>query len=217
MPSSISSSNSKPDLSCDEMQEFNAEHGSKTIETHDEVYSKKQHIPYRVIPQLSWSKIMFFALPLLIFSLASWEFLAYKMGHRSGTYQTGFDNMWAEERRKLDKPNNIKMVLLGSSRVLWGMDFNIMREHLGSQPLQLALPGTGPALFVKDIVDNTNFDGLLVVGVTPFLFNRMDEGHFGKGALDAYHHQSPSGYTGAKLQDFLSDYFAFLDEGIFDA
>jgi len=186
MPSSTSNS-----------ENFNAEHQSNA---------------YRIIPDKPFIKMLFIASILLVVGLILWEMLAYKMHHTPGTYQTGFESMWAEERSKLDSPNNIKVVLTGSSRILWGMDIHIIEEHLGSKPLQLALPGTGPALFVKDIVETTDFNGLLIVGVAPFLFNRMDEGYFGKGALDAYNQQSPSGYTGAKLHDFLSDYIAFLDD-----
>lgn len=201
MPSSTSNSDT-----------FNAEHEHAGIDVHDEKMIKKEHIPYRMIPEKPWSKIVLISALMLVVAISAWELLARKMYHTAGTYQTTYENMWAEERSKLDRPNDIKVVLVGSSRVLWGFDFHIIKKYMGTQPLQLALPGTGPALFVKDIIDNTNFDGLLIVGVAPFLFNRMDEGYFGKGAIDAYKHQSPSQYTGAKIQDFISDYVAFLDD-----
>ncbi len=173
---------------------------------------KDEFVTYRPVPEQPWAKLVVTSFIILVILLIAWEQLALKMHHTAGTYQTTHESMWAQERRKLDVPNDIKVVLTGSSRTLWGFDIYIVAEHLGSQPLQLALPGTGPALFVQDIVENTDFDGLLIVGIAPFLFNRMDEGYFGQAAIDAYENQSPSQYTGAKIHDFLSDYIAFLDD-----
>jgi hypothetical protein len=174
---------------------------------------------YREIPNRPWLKMIFSALGLTFLALIGWEYLARANGHETGKFLSGFTSMWAEERRKLDQPgHSVKIVLLGSSRILWGADLDILEEHLGTRPLQLSLPGTGPSLFVQDIVDNTDFKGLILVGVTPFLFNRIDKGAYGKGAWDSYHNQSPSQWSGSKLQDLLSYNLAFVDEafGIFD-
>jgi len=201
MPSSTSNS-----------EMVNEEHESSGIETHDAVYKEELHLPYRIIPNQSWLRVNFFAGVLLIFAVVGWELLSRNMHHTAGNYQSGNESMWAEERSKLDVENKLKVVIIGSSRTLFGFDFNVINDEIGTKPLQLSIPGTGPALFVKDVVENTDFDGLLIVGVAPFLFNRMDEGYFGQGAIDAYTNQSPSDFTGAKIHDFLSDYFAFLDD-----
>lgn len=193
-------------------EQFNAEHESKTIDVHDEVHAELANMPYRIIPENSWQVIVISALIVSLLALVGWEYLARSMHHTVGTYQSGNERMWAAERNKLDKKNDIKVVLTGSSRTLWGFDFNIINDEIGIKPLQLALPGTGPALFAKDVVENTDFSGLLIVGVAPFLFNRMDEGFFGQGALDAYLKPSPSKYTGSIIHDFLSNYFGFLDD-----
>lgn len=192
-------------------------------------HSEQEAIEYRQVPQQSWSVILVAASTILVVFMIGWELLARQMYHTPGSYQSSYDTMWAEERRKLDMdthPKNnmdthsknnkdthpIRLVLAGSSRMLWNADLNILEAGLHTRPLQLALPGTGPALIVEDIVENTEFDGLLLVGVTPFLFNRLDEGFFGGVALDTYKYQSPSNWIGSKLHDFLSDYFGFLDD-----
>lgn len=193
-------------------EEFNAEHQSKTIDVHDEVYAELANLPYRIIPDKQWTSIIVIAFIISLFALVGWEYLARAMHHTTGKYQSTNTRMWAEERGKLDTKNDIKIVLTGSSRTLWGFDMNVVNNEIGTKPLQLALPGTGPALFAKDVVENTDFSGLLIVGVAPFLFNRMDEGFFGQGALDAYHNQTPSKYTGSILYDFLSYNLAFIDE-----
>ena len=171
-------------------------------------------IPYRDIPNQPWLKILAVSFLLLVLAMIAWESLSRSMHHTTGTYLSGFEAMWADERRKLDTPNNdIRVVLTGSSRILWASDLDIMETHLGTRPLQLALPGTSPAIFVEDIVNNTEFDGLIIVGVTPFLFNWMTEGYFGGPALERLRNELPSQWSGTKLHEFLNEYFAFLDEG----
>ena len=172
----------------------------------------ENNIPYRAIPQNDWSTIMIVVVIISLISIAMWEFFARSMDHTAGTYQSGFKEMWAQERRKLDEPHDINVVITGSSRILWASDLNILENGFETRPLQLALPGTSPAIFVEDIVNNTDFDGLIIVGVTPFLVNWIGPGFFGGPALDFYHSPSPAGISSFYIHNFLSDYFAFLDE-----
>ena len=173
-------------------------------------------IPYRKIPERNWGLAWLICVPLLLAALTGWEIKARSMQHVPGTYDnhTNFTTQWAEERRKLDAPNHgHRVILLGSSRMLWGADLDILEEELGSRPLQLAIAGTGPALMLQDIVENTTFDGLALIGVTPFLFNRLDEGFSGKDALRWYEGASPSEHTGYRIHSVLSAYLGFLDNG----
>jgi hypothetical protein len=173
--------------------------------------TSNSNVYYRDIPDRPWNKIVWFALVLLILGIASWEMLARKMHHTPGTYQ-GLGYMWTEERQKLDQANHdVRVVLAGSSRILWAADLDILEQGLGSRPIQMALPGTSPALIVEDIVNNTDYDGLIIVGATPFLFNRLDGGFMGGVVMDLYENMSPSKWSGDQLHRFLSDYFAFLD------
>ncbi len=138
------------------------------------------------------------------------------MQHLPGDYDgyTNFTTQWAEERRKLDDPDHdFRVLLLGSSRMLWAADLDILEHELGTRPLQLAIAGTGPALMLQGIVENTDFDGLVLIGVTPFLFNRLDEGFFGGDALRWYEGASPSERSGHKIHSFLSAHLGFLDDG----
>lgn len=173
-------------------------------------------IPYRQIPDRSWGVVWVICTVLVLLAVASWEVKARSMQHLPGNFDgyTNFTIHWAEERRKLDEPgNDTRVLLLGSSRMLWAADLDILEQELGTRPLQLAIAGTGPALMLQGIVDDTDFDGLILVGVTPFLFNRLDEGFFGSDALRWYEGVSPSEYTGYKIHSFLSEYFGFLDDG----
>lgn len=173
-------------------------------------------IPYREVPERNWRLAWAICLVLVVVAVTGWELKAREMQHIPGDYD-GFSNFtaqWAEERRKLDEPGHgYRVVLLGSSRMLWAADLDILEEELGTRPLQLAIAGTGPALFLEDIVENTDFNGLVLIGVTPFLFNRLDEGFFGGESLRWYREPSPSELVGHRIHVELSEYFGFLDDG----
>lgn len=168
-------------------------------------------ITYRETPERPWLRLIAAAFMLLVIAIIGWEVLARSMQHKPGTFH-GFAERWAVERHKLDKPNDYRVVLTGSSRMLWAADLDIMEAGFGTRPLQLSLPGTSPALMVEDIVNNTDFDGVILVGVATFLFNKLDEGAFGRDALDRYKNETPSQKSGAKIHAFLSTYLGFLDE-----
>ncbi|MDJ0909796.1 MAG: hypothetical protein QNI99_11425 [Woeseiaceae bacterium] len=173
-------------------------------------------VPYREVPEKNWGLAWVIAVVLVIAGVAAWEMQARAMHHVPGDYDelTNFAIQWGEERLELDDPDNdTRVVLLGSSRMLWGADLDILEEELGTRPLQMAIPGTGPALMFKSVVEESDFDGLVLIGVTPFLFNRLDAGMFGGEALRWYDGAGPSEYTGHWINSFLTQHFAFLDEG----
>ncbi|MGX5203174.1 hypothetical protein [Aliikangiella sp. IMCC44632] len=174
--------------------------------------TSNSNIEYREIPFHQWSQHLKIALIMLVVAVLAWEWLARKLEHTPGNYADGFDVMWAEERRKLDiKDHQIDVVILGSSRILWGTDLNLFEQQLATRPLQLALPGTSPALMFEDIVTNTDFNGVVLMGVTPGLFNAIGEGAFGGKALKTYRSETPSQWFGTRIYRGISDYFAFID------
>jgi hypothetical protein len=173
-------------------------------------------IPYRNIPERNWGRAWLICVVLVLAAVTGWEIKAREMQHLPGDYDgfTNFTAQWAEERRKLDEPGHgYRVVLLGSSRILWAADLDILEQGLGTRPLQLAIAGTSPALFLQDIVENTDFDGLALIGVTPFLFNRLDEGFFGGESLRWYENPSPSELIGLRIHVALSEHLGFLDDG----
>ena len=173
-------------------------------------------VPYREVPERNWGLAWLICAVLVIAAIAGWEVKARSMQHLPGDYDqfANFTAQWAEERRVLDEPDHgVRVALFGSSRMLWAADLDILEQSLGTRPLQLAIPGTSPALMLKGVVEDTDFDGLVLVGVTPFLFNRLDEGFFGGEALRWYEHPSPSELIGHEIHSFLSMHFGFLDDG----
>ena len=77
---------------------------------------------------------------------------------------------WTVERRKLAAGDHDGVVIFGSSRILFDTDLDVWEEMTGRRPIQLALVGTNPRPFLKRFAEDSDFDGLVVVGVTPEIF-----------------------------------------------
>lgn len=105
---------------------------------------------------------------LSIVALTSWE-----LYWRSKGYHPSLDDdksLWASQRARLKNTSTNDIVFIGSSRVLFDIQLNEWEKVTGTRPIMLACAGSSPLPILKDIVENTNYNGTLVVGVTPGLF-----------------------------------------------
>jgi hypothetical protein len=59
---------------------------------------------------------------------------------------------------------------MGSSRTLFDIQLDNWENQTGKRPIQLAVEGSSPLPVFHDIVENTNYSGTVIVGVTPGLF-----------------------------------------------
>ncbi len=108
------------------------------------------------------------ALILCVLSITAWE-----LYWRSQGYFPDLDDdkyLWARTRAKVDNATKDDVVLTGSSRVLFNIQVNKWKELTGIQPIQIANAGATPLPVFHDIVENTDFKGTVIVGVTPGLF-----------------------------------------------
>lgn len=108
------------------------------------------------------------AFSISIIGLGAWEFY----WRSQGFYPTLDDNeaLWAVQRRKVEKATKKDIVLIGSSRVLFDIQLNEWETETGIRPIQLASVGSSPLPIFHDVVNNTDFNGAILVGVTPGLF-----------------------------------------------
>jgi hypothetical protein len=98
---------------------------------------------------------------------------AWELFWRSQDYTPNLDDnkdLWSVERAKVDKASKEDVVIIGSSRLLFDIQLNEWEQETGTRPIQLATAGASPLPLFHDIVENTNFTGTVVVGVTPPLF-----------------------------------------------
>ncbi|TAI49640.1 hypothetical protein [Flagellimonas allohymeniacidonis] len=108
------------------------------------------------------------ALFLSVASLTVWEIYWRSQG-RIPTIDDD-KHLWAAEREKVDQLGPDDIVIVGSSRVMFDIQLDEFEELSGVRPIQLACAGSSPLPVFHDIVENTDFSGTVIVGVTPPLF-----------------------------------------------
>ena len=114
------------------------------------------------------SRSAWLAVTIVVLLLTAWE------GHWRGEHypRRPDDNrhLWAENRAMVKKLGSGDVILIGSSRVFYDIQLNEWEAITGRRPLQLAMAGSSPMPVLRDIVENTDFNGTLLIGVTPPLY-----------------------------------------------
>jgi hypothetical protein len=78
--------------------------------------------------------------------------------------------LWATELNKIASVGDQKVVFIGSSRILFDTQKDIWRKHSEREPIMLGVQGATPLPMLRHIVEETDYKGLLIVGVAPDLF-----------------------------------------------
>jgi hypothetical protein len=154
------------------------------------------------------------ALILSMISLAMWENHTREKG-----YIAAIDDnkaLWAVQRAKLEKLTDNDFVVIGSSRSHFDIQLDEWEQETGRRPLMLSNDGTTPAPVLKDIVENTQFSGTLLIGVSPGLFfsEPSDSAWMWKRAqarIDHYYDRTWAQRINHKLSLPLERTFAFLN------
>ena len=113
-------------------------------------------------------KTFFTALLLFIAGIVSWEYYCLEQGYIAALN----DDLaiWAVQRSKLENMSQQDVVILGSSRAHFDIQLDQWEAKTGIRPVMLACDGSTPTPIFQDIVNNTDFNGTIVIGVTPGLF-----------------------------------------------
>lgn len=124
--------------------------------------------------------------------------------------------LWAEQRAKLEQMDSEGVVLLGASRVFFDIQLNAWEEETGVRPVMLAAAGTTPLPVFQDIVEHSQFNGTLLIGITPPLYFSppVKENDFFQRITNWIRHYHKRTYAD-RLNHFLSkgpqNSFAFLN------
>lgn len=113
-------------------------------------------------------KALVLAVVLCAVGLISWEYY-----WRSKDYPIGPEDtmdLWAHQRRIANNAGPDDIVLLGSSRVLFDIQLDAFEQESGIRPIQLAAGGSHPLASYKDLIENTDFNGTVILGITPPLY-----------------------------------------------
>ena len=108
------------------------------------------------------------AIALVLLSVIAWEFY-----WRSQDYYPTLNDergLWAITRSKVETATKDDVVILGASRAFFDIQLHKWESITGRMPIQLSSTGSSPLPTFHDIVNNTNFTGTVLIGVTPGLF-----------------------------------------------
>jgi len=111
---------------------------------------------------------LFIAITLSVISLVSWEIYWRSQGKIPDLDDN--KDLWAVQRAKVENATQNDALLMGSSRVLFDIQLDEWEAETGVRPIQLASAGASPLPIFHDVVNNTDFKGTILVGVTPGLF-----------------------------------------------
>jgi len=166
----------------------------------------------RTVPAARWGAAWCLAVALVAAGVGAWEWKMRSLGLRAGDLDDGASH-WTVERRKVAAVKHDGVVIHGSSRILFDTDLAVWEEMTGRRPIQLALPGTNPRFLLKGFAEDSDFDGLVVVGVTPPVFFTDFTTAFPEylELNDLWREESPSRRFGHGIALQLSRVFAFLD------
>ncbi|MEK7265428.1 MAG: hypothetical protein AAB227_04935, partial [Pseudomonadota bacterium] len=161
----------------------------------------------RPVPPLPWLAVTLAVLVATVLLTTGWEYYWRGKEFVANDFKNN-SPLWAEQRRKA---TGDATVLIGSSRTLFDVDLDIFEEISGVRPVQLALEGTSPRIFLQDLADDEKFHGTLIVGVTVGLFFRQ-EGGLRDEVLAYTRNETLSERADHQLSIPLERVFAFIDE-----
>lgn len=168
-----------------------------------------QPVPVRDIPAQPWLRILAATLFLILVATGAWEWRMRTLGLQAGDLDDG-PSFWAEHRRRLDG-GDVKIAILGDSRILYDTDLALFESLTGVRPVQLAIAGSNALPFLEDLANAVHFNGLAIVGIADRSYFRDGAG-LGGPALERYRFESPAVRTSFLLHRGLSRVLAFLDD-----
>jgi hypothetical protein len=172
------------------------------------VAGRRTEAPLRAIPGTPWSRTWVLAVVVFVVAMAAWE--AFWRSEQFTPSYRNSDGLWAMTRDRLDREGTGGAVVIGSSRVLFDVHLEAWREVTGRLPVQLALEGTNPRPVLRHLANETGFDGLLVVGVTPPLFFTPGFG-FREDAFEHWKTETWAERTGQRVSMTIEPYLAFYN------
>lgn len=163
----------------------------------------------RPVPNVPWRGVLAATLLLAGLATAAWEIRARALGYRPTLNDT--PDLWAEARASV-KPDSL--VLVGTSRLLFDVDLDLVEKGLGARPVQLAIVGSSPYPVLADLAADETFHGTVLLDVVPLMY--LAPGgppiEASEKALRRYHHWNYSQQWGHRLSLILEEHIAFLKQ-----
>lgn len=164
--------------------------------------------------QLKQSSVL--ALSLSILFTVGWEYYWRAQGKVPNIDDN--KDLWAIDRSKIDTPSENQIVFVGSSRILFDIQKPIWRKKTGTDPIMLGIQGSTPLPQIQNILEETDFRGLIIVGVTPDIFFWADNPkgfswNRAQAFIDYYTDRTPAQRINHRLSRPLQTKLAFYRDG----
>ena len=162
----------------------------------------------------SMFKTFLLTIVIVVAFMATWELYVRGRGF-SPTYNDD-KVLWANKRKEVYQDN--ATVFIGPSRIKFDLDIPVWKNLTGENAIQLAMVGTSPRPILRDLANDENFKGKLVVDLmetavfSPATFITEKSA---REALAYYNGETPSQRASAELGFKLESSVAFLEEGKF--
>ncbi len=115
------------------------------------------------------------AMGIAIVLLICYEYYWHTVKHWPRSYDLESLDHWSEWRDKMDDAGSDDVVIMGSSRAHFDINIHLWDSITGTRPYMLAYPGSSPFHPLADVIEKSDFNGLLVVGVAPGLFYTLGD------------------------------------------
>jgi len=184
---------------------------------HSFTFNSETNQHERAVPQQPWNRVALLLIILVLTGVGAWEWHWRSQGYVPDYDNT--ENIWSEYRAKAEKADAEHTVIIGSSRALFDIDLATWRSTQGNDKvIQLAQEGASPLPILKDLVENTDFAGTLVVSVAPgLIFNKGPFGGFtsewANSLVHHYHQWSPAQKMEHGTALIIEPMLAFVDQG----
>ncbi len=151
------------------------------------------------------------ALLLTLAFVAAWETYWRSQGFKN-SYNDD-ESLWAYHRRRVYDASPAAPVLIGSSRIKFGIDLATWEAVTGGAPIQLAHSGTSPRPVLKDLAEDENFTGTVIVDVTEAVFfTPAAYDKFANSSVKFYPNWSLAQQASFHVNQALESQLLFLDE-----
>lgn len=166
----------------------------------------------RPLPEGRWHSLAVTVAVAVLLIIGIWEITCRAAGYMPTLNDNPY--LWAMVRGKVNKTDAADIVIIGSSRALFDLRLDVLKELNGREPLQLSIVGSTPLLILEDIAANTKFNGTVIAGVTPVLFFAPGGPPMDKPTewLQFYREISPSQRISQWIGIFLQQRLAFIQQ-----
>ncbi len=158
-------------------------------------------------------KSLILALTISLIGLIIWECYWRTKTEYYAAYLEDDRNLWSEQRAKVDDLTSEDVILLGASRTGYNFNTHMWKETQGIKPIHLSANGKPPGPFLEDIVENTNFNGTIVMGIVPpmvFGFPNSARRETAQDWVDHYYNRTYAQKLGFALSKPLKRYLVML-------